>query len=273
MLQKLISRFQDWSGIGRPGRRKWIFLAIAGVLWVLGQIARNVPALRAMETFAWNMVHDLGNISVLNFLSLYGRLVWCETSDRVGMGVYTTCGWGHVINPISHVVSLPQALWQMLAGAPSDAAFVVYLIAAVTGFALANYIVTRFRGSNEFNLGHLMALALLTAAGTSVVALVMQVAGIVLFAIFGGVIGLVIFAYGDIRVVMDFFKGTQKVHRYATGKGTMADAAADAAGAILGEDTLNPVEAARDIDETATGLEKAANRLTRGKPPPPGTKA
>lgn len=274
-MKGLVARFQDFTGIGRPGRRKWIFVTISVVLFVLGQILRNVETLKGIEAFAWGVAGDLGNINVLNLIAAYGEEIWCTTTERFGEQL-TSCGADNLINPINYIVSAPLAAWAVLTAPASDVAFVVYLVATITGAALANYLWRRYAlaSGRETNILDLAAIAIGAVLMTSVAALALQVLGIVLFAVFGGIIGLSILLLTDYKWVKELFDAARKVHRHvARGRIDPVDLARDAAGMVLKD--ANPLGAAEGIEETAETLEKAADWAGRrlkgdaGGPPDP----
>jgi hypothetical protein len=264
MIQDLFSRFQDWSGIGRPGRRKWIFLSTAVVLAIIGQVLKNVPLLRSLESVAWGVVSDLGNINVLSFLGTYFQHLS-----------------GEFINPIQWIVSVPTAAFDTMSRSPSSVALLVYLMAFATGLVLSNYLYRqRVRpwfvrltsvpgttvGADETNLLDLVFISIGAVFLMTVAALGLQIFAIVVFAIFGGALGLAIYFATGGKWIIDLYKAGRKVYSVAQARdaGAMKDAVADI---VLGERT-DPLAQAKGIQDTASSLEKATDWVT-GKFKPP----
>lgn len=260
-MRDLIARLQDWTGIGRPGRRKWVFLIGAVVLALVGQILRNIPLLQRLEGVAWGIVHDLGNINVFSFLGTY--------IQRLS---------GNFINPVQWIVSVPAAAVDTMSRSPSSVALLVYLFAFAAGLAFANYLyrqmvrpwfvrVTSVPGTtvsaDETNLLDLVFIAIGAVFLTTVAALGLQVFAIVVFALFGGALGLAIYFGTSGKWIVDLYKAGRKA--YAVGRsrdlGEMKDAVADV---VLGERT-DPLAKAKEINDTANSLEKAADWVD-GKP-------
>ena len=255
-MQDQIERFKDWSGIGRPGRRKWIFVAIAVGLAVLGRVLEASHALPALRAFSNSMVHDLRTINVINLAGLYYQNVSCSMLPDGGGSI---CNVGKLIIPTNWFRGTWETFEYIFFRADlNETAYLVYLLAYIAGFAGAYGI---FKRSNaEF---HIVSVALLSA-GTfvlgSVAALVMQVLGIVLFFIFGRVVGLLILLGGEYKWVRDVWKRARQAHQLLNRRSNHPDAARAAAADVL-EEAVDPLREIRSIEDTANSLEKGADRV------------
>lgn len=261
MLRSLLAWVQDTTGIGRPGRRKWIFVSIAIVLFALGRYLENVDRLRAFRDFAWGVVRELGRINFFSFAAAYFDHIRCGVTERLG-SAYTVCNGARFINPVNYVVSLPQAVVEIWGGETRSSALLVYVVAIASGAAATNYIWRRYIVRHrETNLVDLAGLAVGGVIVTTIVALALQVAAIVLFAVFGAVMGLMLLLAGDFRWVKELVQAANKLRKVAQGDVSIADAAGEASGAVLGKD--NPLNVVNKVSGDANKIEQFYNWVTR----------
>lgn len=255
-MRKQIERFQDWSGIGRPGRRKWIFVSIAIGLAVLGRVLEATVALPWLLAVSESIVRDLGTINVVNLAGQYYHYVSCSMPSDGGGAV---CSAIHLIDPRNWLYGTWQTFEYIFFRADlNGTAYLVYLLAYIAGFAGAYAIYQRSEA--EF---HIVSLALL-AAGTfvlgSVAALVMQILGIVLFLIFGRVVGLLILLGSEYQWVRDVWKRGRQAHRLLKRRSNDPNEVRAAAADVI-EGAVDPLGEIRAIEDTADSLEKGADRI------------
>ncbi|CAN5286171.1 hypothetical protein BH10PSE9_BH10PSE9_01810 [soil metagenome] len=261
MLQSLLAWLQDATGIGRPGRRKWIFVSIAIVLFAVGRYLENVDRLRALRDFAWSVVRELGRINFFSFAGAYLDHVRCGVTERLG-APYTVCNGWRFAYPPNYIVALPQAAMDTMKGNTPLPALLVYVIAFATAAAATNYLwrrhVVRLRESHIWDI---VAIALGSVIVTTIIALAMQVTAIVLFAVFGAVMGLMLLLAGDFRWVKELVQAANKLRKVAQGDVSIADVGAQASGAVLGKD--NPLNVANEVSGDANKIERLYNWLAR----------
>lgn len=251
-----IERFQDWSGIGRPGRRKWIFVSISVALFVLGRIVEATVSLPWLRDVSDAILNDLWTINVINLAGQYYHFVSCsQPTEYLG----AACSAAQLIDPRNWLEGTWQTFEYIFFDAPlNDTAYLVYLLAYIAGFAGAYSIYKRSQA--ELHLVSIALLAVGTFALGSVAALVMQVLGIVLFFIFGRVVGLFILLGGEYKWVRDVWKRGRQAHKILSRGSNHPEAARAAVGDIL-EGTVDPLRDIRDIEDSANEMERTYDRI------------
>ena len=251
-----MERFQDWSGIGRPGRRKWIFVSIAIGLAMLGRVIEATDALPWLLAVSDAVVDDLWTINVINLAGQFYHFVSCSMPSGGGGAV---CSASQLINPFNWLEGTWQTFEYIFFSAElNDTAYLVYLLAYVAGFASAYAIYKR--SNAEYHIVNVALLAAGTFVFGSVAALVLQVLGIVLFTIFGRVVGFFILLGTEYTWVRDVWKRARQAQRLLKQRTNDPSAARNAAADVL-EEAVDPLREIRKIEDTADTLEKSAHHI------------
>ena len=262
-MRELLDWVQDQTGIGRQGPRKFYFLIAGAILLIVRALLSDLAVLRPLADFAEAALYSLASINTVSLIGAFIENVRCGTTDRLGE-VLAACDAARLVNPINYIVGLPLAVIDVLRQGLSDAALIVYLLAGVTGYALTLTFWRRYLKPSEMHLGHLVVIVLGTVIATTAVALALQISGIVLFWVFGRVIGLLILLAGDLKIVVDLSKAARRLEKLRKGEYSLSEAAGDAAGAA----GLNgPLEVASKLAENSEMAEKSFNWFRRRFPP------
>ncbi len=182
--------FLTWAGLDKGGWRRWTTLVVAAVLVLLGQWLKAAGSLEGLETFAWDTVASFSQIQPFSFLpEFFYRLFGCYT--------YSGCDWSYAANPFRYPETLYTTFRDLLAGSSEFAGGVFVLSLGVGGVTLLT-LWTRYmkRSGGDWHVGDMVGLCLLAPLATSIAALAMQVLAIVLFGLFGALIGLILFLLG-----------------------------------------------------------------------------
>src|SRR5262245_61551057 len=164
------------------------------------------------------MVHDLGLLQPFSFLEAYFRnLTACDRVSSVVDGEYLNCSWLRFINPLRLVGTLITTigdLWNRSEG-PGHVILPLAMAAAFPiAISLIFSVAKRMNESSELHLLHVCFAALLTPVVASIIALFLQVLAIVLFSVFGHVIGFFIWigtVLAAVSAIWKFYDSTIKM--------------------------------------------------------------
>jgi len=261
-VQALLAWLQDYTGIGRPGPRKFIVAAAYLCALVAGLIARNIDALRGFETFAHDMVRAFGAINVFTFPLSFLDHMRCGYESRLGETMLD-CHWSRFIYPPNYVVSLGQSVYEAFVNQSIGPVLLVSAISIATGAALTVYLWRRFvSGTRETNLLDVVGMCLAGVLLTTIAALGLQVAAVIVFFVFGGLVGLIILLHHDYRWVIDLYKSGMKLKDLSETKGASRDdVIKEGAGLALGAE--HPITKVLDVKDDADGLAKVFTWVAR----------
>lgn len=173
-----------------PRRRYLIAAAVLVGLMALGELLGGPEVLREVCD---QIVADLGQIQPLGMVSHYfGHLAGCDTTSGYA-GDYLNCSPWRFIDPRRFFGSLLLTLadtWSE-SGVPGRIILPLALIAAFPVMIVAVWEQARKRFGGLTDLVTLCVAALLTPLAASLIALVLQILAMVLFAAFGATLGLI----------------------------------------------------------------------------------
>lgn len=167
------------------------YLIAAAILVGLGLWARSIGFVR-LKQLCDAIVADLGLIQPFGLIRIYFQsLVACDHYEA-----FSNCSAWRFLNPLRFVGALLPTVgtvWEHSVG-PGR---IILPLALIGSFPIAVSLVLstlkRMSGTApEFNLVHAVIAALLTPFVASIFALVLQVLAIVLFFVFGAVVGLLL---------------------------------------------------------------------------------
>jgi hypothetical protein len=196
-------------------KKRYIIGGIA--LLVLGLWVRSID-LKQLQNFCDQTVEDLGLIQPFSLLGIYfHNLAACDHTNSV-YGEFTSCSPWRFLNPLRLIGSLLKTIAEVWSqsGGPGQiflplALIGTYPIAASMVMSLSK----RLSGASEFNLIHALLAAPLTPFILSIVALAFQILGIVLFFVFGKVIGFGIWIAAVVKFIWAAWKTVKEVKKHA----------------------------------------------------------
>jgi hypothetical protein len=209
------------------------FLIAGFVLFLLGLWTRSMGGFTGLKRFCDGVVTDLGLIQPFTLFRVYfSTLATCDHYDT-----HINCSPWRYLNPVrlaEAVVQTGYFLWQRSVG-PGRFLLPLLLIAS---FALAVQLIKLVQnrvstGPTEFNLLHTCLAAAMAPVVGSVLALVFQVAGIVIFFVFGWVIGLVLWLVGTFGGLWAVWRQIREV----VDKGKKVEEAVNTISTYLGDDS------------------------------------
>jgi len=214
--------FLNWTGLGRGGLRRWIFLGLAVVLVLLGQWLQHSVSPKGLEDFAWSMVADLSQIQPFVLIPEFIRqLGGCDNPYG--------CDWTLLINPLRYPATAFTTLRDLLS-ASSDIAGGVFVLALAVGGITLVMLWKRYvkRSETDWHVLDVAALSAILPFAVSATALVMQILAIGLFWLFGSLIGLALFLLGTFGWLFSVIALARKVEDTADNIATIADIVAPA---------------------------------------------
>lgn len=209
------------------------FLIAGFVLFLLGQWTRFMGGFDGLKRFCDGVVADLGLIQPFTlFHAYFSRLTACDRYDT-----HINCSPWRYINPVRLVGALIDTVnfvWQRSAG-PGRLLLPMLLVAS---FALAVQLIKLVQnrtstGVREFNLLHACLAAAAAPVIASLIALVFQVTGIVIFSVFGQVVGLFVWLATTFGGLWAAWKQLREV----VDKGKKVEEAVNTVSAYLGNDS------------------------------------
>jgi hypothetical protein len=212
--------FVNWTGFNRGGPRRWIFLGLALVLVLLGQWLQASVPLTSLESFASSVVADLSQIQPFVLVpEFFRQLGSCDNPYG--------CDWTLLINPIRYPVTAFTTLRDLLS-ASSDIGLGVFVLAlAVGGTSLLMLWKRYVKGSEtDWHIIDVAAVSALLPFAVSLTALVLQILAIVLFWLFGVLIGVVLFLLGTFGWLISAVTFARKVEETADSLESIANTVA-----------------------------------------------
>jgi hypothetical protein len=187
-----VRRFANLLGLGRPGPRKYVAIALVVVLVLIGRALEHVDVLQWMRNGTQQAMWALERVQPFGLLSYYANAITgCTYVTQIN---YNACGWTQLSNLPRDVFSLFTALWALLQDS-DPLSFVVYLVTSALGLGAAIYLFRRYVVRTEdWNLFHFVGAAFLTALLSSLFALILLTVLWVLAFVFGQVLALIAFA-------------------------------------------------------------------------------
>jgi hypothetical protein len=173
---------------------KWPFIIAGIVLFAVGTLVRSQD-LKTLQDFCDQTVADLGLFQPFSLLGIYFQnLAACDHTSTV-YGEITGCSSWRFLNPLRLIGSLLKTIADVWSQSGGPGRLLLPLLLIGTYPIAASIVMSLSKptfGTSEFNLIHALLAAPLTPFILSVIALVLQILAIVLFFVFGQVIGFVI---------------------------------------------------------------------------------
>jgi len=209
------------------------FLIAGVVLFLLGLWTRSVGGFAGLKQFCDGIVHDLGLIQPFTLLrSYFSTLAACDHYDT-----HINCSPWRYINPLRLAGASLQtgySVWQQSVGSGR----LLFPLLLIASFALAVQLIKLAQsrtstGPTEFNLFHACLAAGMAPVIGSLLALVFQIAGIVIFFVFGWVIGLILWVVTTFGGLWAVWKQLREV----VDKGKKVEDAVNTISTYLGNDS------------------------------------
>jgi hypothetical protein len=188
---------------------KWPYILVAVVLLGLGQWIDSIGGLKALRHLTDQIVDDLGVIQPFSLIKTYYLAIAACDPIMMYAGEHITCSAFRFLDPRRYVGALITTMGEVwsASGTPGR---IILPIALVGSFPVAMSIVfsalkSTF-GFRQVNPLHLVLGALVSPFIASAFALILQALAIVLFFVFGAVLGLVVWVVGSLGSIWSVWK-------------------------------------------------------------------